>query len=102
MPYFPTPPSDACLDSGPPGALFQTESESALASEDTFRRGSLLAVEEESWVELRLYEKLDGNESDTGRRDSPEEKKKKKTSHADLRFRHVYSSLDCHATTKFA
>ena len=74
VPYFPAPPSEACLNRGPPDALFQTGSDSTFASDDTFLRGSLVADEVlESWdEELRLYEKLDGKESDTGRRDSAE------------------------------
>lgn len=74
VPYLPAPPSEVCLDRGPPDALFQTGSDSTFASDDTFLRGSLVADERlESWdEELLLYEKLDGKESDTGRRDSAE------------------------------
>ena len=72
MPYLPTPPSEVCLDRGTPDALFHTGSESTFASDDTFLKGSLLTDEEvESWAEvLLLYEKLDGKESETGRRES--------------------------------
>ena len=79
---FPNPPSDACLDSGPPDALFHTGSESDLLSEDTFLRGTLPGWEEESWAGVvRLYEKPDGKESETGRRDSPERDKVKIHAH---------------------
>ena len=72
VPYLPAPPLEVCLNRGPPDALFQTGSDSTFASDDTFLRGSLVADERlESWdEELLLYEKLDGKESDTGRRDS--------------------------------
>ena len=74
VPTFPAPSSDVCFDRGPPDALFHTGSESTFASDDAFLRGSLLVDDEvESWAEeLLLYEKLDGKESDTGRRDSAE------------------------------
>lgn len=73
VPYLPAPPSEVCLDRGPPDAFFQTGSDSTFASDDTFLRGSLVEERVESWdEEVLLYEKLDGKESDTGRRDSAE------------------------------
>jgi len=55
VPYLPTPPSEVCLDRGPPDALFQTGSDSNFASDDTFLRGSFVTDErEESWDEELL------------------------------------------------